>query len=143
MAAVKNYKKVGPTFTNGEECVTAEWDFANDAGATGALDIFEAGSAVVITHFHATVLTACTSGGSATLIAGISGGDTDLFFNATAGAVANLTAGANLLPPAVEGTPNVLPLPYYLASGGKVIQTIGTAAMTAGKVKYVIKYIKA
>jgi hypothetical protein len=142
MATLKNYKKIGPTFTNGEECVTVEWDFANDAGATGVLDIFEAGSDVVITHFHSTVLTAATSGGSATLKVGITGDD-DLFMTTTQGAVASLTLGAVVIPAVVDGTPNVIATPVKLASGAKVLQTIGTAAMTAGKVKYVIKYIKA
>lgn len=142
MPAVKNYKKIGPTFSTGEECVTAEWDFSNDAGATGVLDIFEADGDVVITHFHTSVLTAATSGGSATLKVGITGDD-DLFMTTTQGAVASLTLGAVVIPVVVEGTPNVLALPIKLASGAKVVQTIGTAAMTAGKVKYVIKYIKA
>jgi hypothetical protein len=57
--------------------------------------------------------------------------------------VANLTAGALFMPVAVEGTPNVLPLPVKLASGAKIVQTIGTAALTAGKVEYVIGYVKA
>jgi hypothetical protein len=143
MTALAGAKTIGPTFNDREESVHAYYDFSVDAGAQSALDVFTAGEAIVITHFHATVVTTCTSGGSATVIAGISGGDTDLFFNATQGAVANLSAAANLLPPAVEGTPNVLPLPYYLASGGKIIQTIGTANLTAGKIKYVIKFVKA
>lgn len=142
MAALKQYKKIGPTFNNAEEVVTAVYDFAEDGGATGALDIFEASGDVVITHFHSYVMTAATSGGSATLKVGTSGDD-DLFMTATQGAVANLTAAAAFMPLAVEGTPNALPLPVKLASGSKIIQTIGTAALTAGKVKYVVKYVKA
>lgn len=143
MAALAGAKTIGPSFGNAEEIVSAVYDFSVDAGATGALDIFTAGEAIVITGFHTTVMTTCTSGGSATLIVGISGGDTDIFLNATQGAVASLAAAYTAVPPAVEGTPNVLPLPVALASGGKIIQTIGTAALTAGKVKYVIKYVKA
>lgn len=143
MAALTGAKTIGPTFNNAEEVVHAYYDFSVDAGAQSALDVFTAGEAIVITGFHATVVTQCTSGGSATVIAGISGGDTDIFMNATQGAVANLTAAATIVPPAVEGTPNVLPLPVALASGGKIIQTIGTANLTAGKIKYVIKYMKA
>jgi hypothetical protein len=143
MAAIAGAKTIGPTFNNAEEVVHAYYDFSVDAGATGVLDLFTAGEAIVITGFHATVMTTCTSGGSATVIAGISGGDTDIFMNATQGAVASLAAAYTAVPPAVEGTPNVLPLPVALASGGKIIQTIGTATLTAGKIKYVIKYMKA
>lgn len=144
MAAVAKAKNIGPAFTAGVgyEVVTVEYDFAVDGGATGALDLFTAGADIVITHFHSKVMTACTSGGSATLKVGITGTD-NLFMNTTQGAVASLTANAVVLAPAVEGTPNVLPLPVKLASGAKVLQTIGTAALNAGKVKYVIGYIKA
>jgi hypothetical protein len=142
MAAIKTYKKVGPTFTMAKEIVAAEWDFSQDGGAVGSLDVFEAGSDIVITHFHSSVQTACTSGGSATLKVGTSGDD-DAFMTTTQGAVASLTAGAVVLPLAIEGTPNTLSVPVKLASGSKVVMAIGTAAMTAGKVKFVIEYIKA
>lgn len=143
MAAIAKALSVGPAFSAGMEMAHAEYDFSVDGGSVGALDIFTAAEDIVITHFHVKVMTACTSGGSATLKVGVSGGTTDLFMNTTQGAVASLTANAVILPPAVEGTPNALPLPYKLASGGKLIQTIGTAALTAGKVKYVIGYVKA
>lgn len=142
MAAVAGAKNAGPGFTNGIEYAHVYYDFAKDGGATGALDLFTAGEDIVITHFHAKVMTTCTSGGSATLAVGVTG-STSLFGNATQGAVANLTAGAVIVPPAVEGTPNVLALPVRVASGDKVLQTIGAAALTAGKVKYTIGYIKA
>lgn len=143
MAALAKKLMVGPTYSVGMEMAHVEYDFAVDGGATGALDIFEAAEDIVITHFHSKVMTACSSLGSATLKVGVSGGTTDLFMNTTQGAVASLTANAVVVPPAVEGTPNALPLPVKLASGGKLIQTIGTAAMNAGKVKYVIGYVKA
>lgn len=143
MTAIANKLNVGPAFTNGVEYANVVYDFAADGGATGALDLFEAGADVVITHFHSKVVTACTSGGSATVIAGISGGTTNLFMNVTQGAVASLTANAVVVSPVVEGTPNVLALPLKIASGGKIIMTIGTAALTAGKIKFVIGYVKA
>jgi hypothetical protein len=143
MAALAKKLNVGPAFSAGMEMAHVEYDFSVDAGAVGALDIFEAAEDIVITHFHSKVMTACTSDGSATLKVGVSGGTTDLFMNTTQGAVTSLTANAVILPLAVEGTPNALPIPYKLASGGKLIQTIGTAALKAGKVKYVIGYVKA
>lgn len=142
MAALAGTKKVGKAFTNQEVIERVVYDFAVDGGATGALDVFTADADVVVTHFHTKVLTAATSGGSATLKVGVTGDD-DRFVTTTQGAVASLTAGAVIVPVTVEGTPNVLATPVKLASGEKVLQTIGTAALTAGKVEYTIKYIKA
>jgi hypothetical protein len=143
MAALVGHQTLYAPFDNSTETVRIQYDFSVDAGATGALDILTAADAIVITSAYAVVRTACTSGGSATLIWGISGGDTDIFMNATQGAVASLTSAAVILPPAVEGTPNVLPIPTALAAAGKLIQTIGTATLTAGVVEYVIEYKKA
>lgn len=142
MAALAKRKYLGNLFGNEKEVVRVRYDFSVDAGATGALDIFEASADVIITGFASVVKTAGTSGGSATLKVGITGDD-DAFMTTTQGAVASLTLGAVILPPAVEGTPNVLPLPVKLASGAKVLQTIGTAALTAGVVEYVIEYMRA
>lgn len=142
MAAVSGRKYLGKTWSNEEQVLRVRYDFSVDAGATGALDLFEASADVVITGFHSYVKTAATSGGSATLKVGTSGDD-DAFMTTTQGAVASLTLGALIAPPAVEGTPNTLPLPVKLASGSKVIQTIGTAALTAGVVEYVIRYVSA
>lgn len=142
MAALAKKKTLGAQFKNAKEIARVRYEFGVDGGATGALDIFEAATNIIITGFSSTVKTAATSGGSATLIVGVTG-DTDAFMTLTQGAVANLTANAAILPPAVEGTPNVLPLPLPLSSGSKVLQTIGTAALTAGVVEYVIEYYQA
>src|SRR5574343_656281 len=114
MTAIAKHQKAGPSFTDGVNFAHVEYDYSVDAGAVGALDLFTAGEDIVITHFHAKVMTTCTSGGSATVAVGITG-STSLFANATQGAVANLTANAVIVPPAVEGTPNVLALPVKLA----------------------------
>lgn len=142
MAAIAQRKYLGKTFCNEKVIERVRYDFSVDAGATGALDLFEASNDVIITGFASVVKTAGTSGGSATLKVGITGDD-DAFMTTTQGAVASLTANAVILPPAVEGTPNTLPLPVKLASGSKVLQTIGTAALTAGVVEYIIEYMKA
>lgn len=146
MAAVAKAKSIGNTFGNEEITERVIYDFAVDGGATGALDLFTAAADVVVTYFHAYVKTTATSGGSATLAVGITG-STSKYVTTTAGAVANLTANALLQPEVVEteGTPNVvvLPVPHRLASGAAILQTIGTAALTAGKVEYVIKYMRA
>ena len=146
MAALQKRKYIGSTFSNEEVVERVVYDFANDAGATGALDIFEATADVIITGFHAVVKTTATSGGSATVKVGYTGSDA-AYITTTQGAVANLTANAVFQANVVltEGTPNTaaFPLPHRLASGAKILQTIGTAALTAGKIEYVIKFMKA
>lgn len=142
MAAIAKRKYLNHEMSNEEVVLRTQYDFSVDGGALGALDIFEASADIIITGFHAVVKTAGTSGGSATLKVGITADD-DLFMTTTQGAVASLTLGAAIFPAVVEGTPNVLALPVKLVSGAKVLQTIGTAALTAGKVEYVIKYIPA
>lgn len=145
MASLAGAKSIGPTFANEKEVLRARYDFSADAGATGALDIFTASADVVITDFHAVVKTTATSGGSATLKVGVTGDD-DLFITTTEGAVANLTAATvfQAKPVLTEGTPNTVawPFPRKLASGEKILQTIGTAALTAGVVEYVVEYTR-
>jgi len=142
MAAVAASKTLGAPFSNEKSIERVRYDFSKDGGATGALDIFIASRDIIITGFSAVVKTAATSGGSATVKAGVTADD-DAFVTTTQGALASLTANAIILPVAVEGTPNVLPLPVKLPAGSKVIQTIGTAALTAGVIEYTIEYYKA
>lgn len=142
MAALAKAKTIGKVFSNAVVVERVSYDFSVDGGATGALDIFTAAADLILVGFSAVVKTAATSGGSATLKVGVTGDD-DAFMTTTQGAVANLTANAAIFPPAVEGTPNTLPLPLKLASGAKILQTIGTAALTAGKVEYTLMYMKA
>jgi hypothetical protein len=135
MAAVLAAQTIAPPFSNAKEVVRVVYDFAKDAGATGALDLFTADGDIVITHAHATVKTTATSGGSATVIWGLTG-DTNRFMDTTAGAVANLTAAAVISPASADL------VPIKLASGDKVLMTIGTAALTAGKIEFVMEYMK-
>lgn len=113
----------------GLELIEVEYDFAVDGGATGALDIVTFPEAMVLVDAYTKVKAACTSGGSATLIWGVKGGDTDACLDATSGAVANLTLGA-----VIPGETASKAL--KLAAGAILEMTIGTAALTAGKVKY-------
>lgn len=124
MAAVKDTKKLA-VFANEQEMVKVVYDFAKDAGATGALDLFEAKEDCVIHSAKVKVQTTFTSGGSATLIVGQTG-DTDSVMQSVA--VASLVAG--LVKHADAACQNL-----KLASGDKVLMTIGTAAMTAGKME--------
>jgi hypothetical protein len=129
MAALVNAKS-GAGFTGKMEMVEVTYDFSVDGGATGTLDVFTANQDLVIHRVSAKVKTAVTSGGAATVEVGKSGD--------TAGLVAqtgkaSLTAGA-VIDSKIGG--------YKLASGGKIIQTIATAALTAGKITYLIEYSK-
>ena len=142
MPTAVNVQVMGNLFNNVEETVRIVYDFAVDGGATGAYTLATIPDMCVITHAHATVKTACTSGGSATVIWGTNG-TTNLFMNTTQGAVASLTANAVVVPPAVEGAPNALPLPVRMAAGTTLVATIATAALTAGKIEFVVNYMKA
>jgi len=125
MAAVANAKHAS-TFTGKIETIEVTYDFAVDGGATGALDLVTADQDMVV-RVMAKTITGVTSGGAATLEVGKSG--------ATAGAIAQVaktavdTAGEVLQPAGW----------FYLASGEKLIQTIGTAALTAGKIRYLVE----
>ena len=145
MAAVATRKYLANQFPNQVCTERVVYDFAVDAGATGALDLWEASDAVVVIGFHTIVKTACTSGGSATVKVGHTDDD-DAFCTIVQGAVASLTAAAHIVPPVVlsEGTPNtaVFPVPVKLAAAKKILMTIGTAALTAGKIEFVVQYIK-
>lgn len=128
MAALAKHKTVRQ-FANNVELIEVEYDFAVDGGATGALDIVTFPEAMVLIDAYTKVDTTCTSGGSATLIWGIKGGDTDACLDATSGAVANLTAGV-----VVPGETTAKHI--KLAAAAVLEMTIGTAALTAGKVRY-------
>jgi hypothetical protein len=134
-------KTVGYPFTGKKEIVQVTYDFAVDGGATGVINLMKAQDALVITAAHAVVKTACTSGGSATVKIGITGND-DLLFGTTTGAVANLTDNALIAPDVVEGTPNVVAFPAKIAAGDYVLMTIGTAALTAGKIVVTLEVMK-
>jgi len=141
MAAVKAKKTVGAPFGNAEEMVRVVYDFAEDAGAIGALELLEASDDIVITEFYALGITELDSAADgASIDVGVSGGTTDLLLDGVA--EASFAAGALVQPTIIEGTPNVLPMPFKLASGGKLIQTIVDEALTSGKCEYYFKYHK-
>jgi hypothetical protein len=139
MAALVQHKTVGAPFSNDEEIVRVRYNFADDGGATTALDVITADGDILITSWHAVVKTTFQTADSATLAAGITG-TAGYFIGATA--AGSLTENAVLRPLLTEGTPNAEKLPVRLASGSKVIQTVGTGTFTAGAVEHVIKYVK-
>ena len=128
MATVAKYKSHSQ-FGGAMEILEVEYDFAKDGGATGQLDLAIVPEACVLIDGYVKVDTTCTSGGSATVIVGRTG-DTDAVMTVTTGAVANLTAGAVIAGDAAAKHKK-------LAANDVLSMTIGTAALTAGKLRAV------
>ena len=131
MASVKDIKKL-EVFSNEVVKIEVTYDFAKDGGAVGALDLYEALEDCVLVNAYTKVKTACISSGAATLIVGVTG-DTDGILASTA--VASLTANAIFKKDAAADT-------IRIASGSKVLMTIGAFALTAGKVVVVLEVAK-
>lgn len=128
------HKTLGGLFSNEVGYEKLTYNFANDGGATtDTYVIGTAGRKIAIMDAMVHVETACTSGGSATVSIGVVGGDVDAFLDVTSGAVANLvddftekeTAGQKLV----------------VASAGQIEVVIATAALTAGKINLLVKYV--
>jgi hypothetical protein len=131
---VSAHKVLGPLFSNEVGYEKLTYDFALDGGATTDTYVLAtAGSKILILDACAHVETQATSGGSATVAIGIASGDVDAFLDVTSGAVANLvddftekeTAGQKIV----------------VAADGKIELVIGTAALTAGKINLMVKYV--
>lgn len=123
MATSKDYREYR-ALGGALEVVDCLYDFARDGGATGALDLLKVKEATILVDAVTHVLTTFTSGGSATLIIGRTG-DTDAILASTA--VASLTAGVLAGDAASHHK--------LLAADDIINMTIGTAAMTAGKMR--------
>ena len=130
MALLSDAKSSAEPFRNEGKLVRVEYDFANDAGATGALSALTASASIVVRLKYMLVKTACTSGGSATLSLGKAGG-TELLSTV---AVAALVLDSVHLPAA--------PAAVELTSAEVISQSIATAALTAGKVEYVFEVMQ-
>lgn len=128
MASVSDAKTGGAGFENRVEYHRIVYDFAVDGGGTGAKDLFTCDKQCAVVSAVTHVLTACTSGGSATVKIGTTDDD-DCVMTTTQGAVANLVA---------DYTVGGAALPAWLDTGDKISMTIGAAALTAGKFEVVI-----
>lgn len=120
------------------------YDFSEDGGAVGEIVLSsKAGykglpEGAIIEEVIASVETACTSGGSATLSWGNSG-DVD-GYSGSAKAVGALTADAAFL----GGADSAALVPSYVdstANNQNFSVSIATAALTAGKVHFKVKYM--
>lgn len=125
---VKGHKTFAAGFTGETKRIGLVYDFSQDGGAySGKVYILGTTSGkVLIEKVIVRVVTAVTSGGSATVIVGHTDND-DAFVDATAGAVANL--GADKVAAAATTS-----IPMVLASGKQITMTIGTADLLTGKV---------
>lgn len=106
------------------------YDFSVDAGAVGTLTfgrVLPAGA--IVTKIVADELTNVTSGGSATLQ--LKAGSTNL-----TGAVA-IADFAGLTAPALAGSAAAI----KLAAASELSLAIATAAVTAGKVRFLVEYL--
>ena len=126
--AAADKKLVQKPFANEIVVKRCVYDVAVDGGAeTDTFTVAEMDDDMVLLDAYTNITTAFTSGGSATAIIGVTG-DTDAILASTA--VASMTAGIKPGAAACEG--------ILLAAGDKVLVTVGTAAMTAGKLEVVL-----
>lgn len=119
-----------------------EYDFAVSGGAVSTIALVAKDQAMdaglVITNFLVSVVTAFTSGGSATMTLGNAADDdgflVDTFSAASANAVFNPGSVAGAL---IWDDTNDHIIPYYLSSTANSIPKlkIATAALTAGKME--------
>lgn len=144
MAAIKDTRTIGGPNSNERAVYKVVYDVAKDSPSAAAIDLITAGEAIVVTGFRTKVLAAVTATGSATIKVGPTGDD-DKFMTIVQGAKANLTLGAMVVPPIVvsgDAESAVPPLPWQMAAGDKIIQTIGTDALLTGKIEYTIEVEK-
>jgi hypothetical protein len=129
MAAVKNVKPVGSDFGNQENLIRVQYDFSQDAGAIGNLDLMlDADGDVLVELVGISVEEAVTSAGAATVAVGIA--NSDEFRSAIV--LTTFTAGAFVQPETVG-------LVQKVADGANVTMSIATAALTAGKMTFIFK----
>ena len=132
MANLADYKgEINAPSKVKKERLEIEYDFANDGGAVGVLNVATAQEKIIIERCYFKVNTAFTTGASGTLQAGVVGGDTDALIAVTAAAsltadavIDEDSAGRNLVVDAAE----------------VIALEIVTGAMTAGKGVLVIEY---
>lgn len=129
-----NHKTFGQGFHNERQLIKLTYDFARDAGA--AADVVKIGTTnakILVLDSVVQVETTCTSGGSATVIVGVAGGDTDAFMDTTSGAVANLVADFCNQETTGQG--------IVIATATAIHLDIATADLTAGKINVWLSYV--
>lgn len=133
MANAAAHKTLGALFSNELRVEKLTYDFAQDGGAVGTIDLATFSRKCLVTRAYVHVETACTSGGSATVTVGINDTDIDAYATTSTGAVANLVDDAVLY---------VATTAAHVAQVNDTIRvTIGTADLTAGKFNVYVEYM--
>ena len=132
MANAAAYKEING-WTEKPYTEVFEYNFANDGGTAATYSLGKFLHKTLMLNARAFVETACTSAGSATVIIGASTADVDAILDATSGAVASLIDNAALTEAAASN--------LVIAANETLDLTIGTAALTAGKIKVIAEFI--
>lgn len=133
MANAAKYLGKIAAYSNEKKLIKCEYDFSEDAGATGFLAIGEAGEDLVIHKAIMKVKTAILTSASGTLAFGRSDSAGEL--------VSAKAAGALLINTVVSGEVAV-GTGIRVASGKILGFTIATGALTAGKVEVELEVTK-
>ena len=104
---------------------------AGGNGAVGAIDLFTVTGDVLVTVFGI-CSTNLTSGGSSTLEVGIAGNTAGLIAQTTSTDIDDGEVWIDTAPATIEALPSA----QILADGTDIIQTVGTATVTAGVITY-------
>lgn len=120
-----------------KEVVKETYDFSKAGGALGAIDLFKFPAKTIIHNMWYEVETAVTSGGSATVEVGYSGGTPNLLKQkAIAGLTANyVSADADKGTDLLDGTDKNSKKKKFTAEA-TLQMLIATAALTAGKIHF-------
>lgn len=125
------------TNQNALHCVAAQYDFAVHGGAVGDIGLrIRVPKASIIVNVIARIHTAPTSGGSATIaVKAESAGD--LFAQGAIGSAPWSSTGNKL------GVPDIATVGNYAVTTAEreITMTIGTAALTAGKIDFYVMYL--
>lgn len=121
-------KGIALALSRGEQVIAATYDFSVDGGAVGDVALsYTFPEAMIVTKVLAHEITALTSGGSATVTV-------EAGLTALSGALAFDTGFTGLDTIALAGSADAI----AVESGDVLNLAIGTAALTAGKVRFYI-----
>jgi hypothetical protein len=134
MANAAAHKTLGKLFSNQIQTEKLTYDFAEDGGATGSIELGTFANKSLVLDAWVHVETACTSGGSATVEIGINDADPNAFMDTTSGAVASLVD--DLVHNEAAGQ-----IGLVAAANDTVRLTIGAETLTAGKINVIVSYM--
>jgi len=122
----------------GVHAARGRWDFSVDGGAVGDIDMTsttQIPQGAVIVGGFVEVVTAATSGGSGTLAIKVEGAGDIVAAAAVSGAPWSTTGFKDVIPDSTGSTA------VQTTAARKIVATVATAALTAGKVDVVLLYV--